>query len=362
MNKANRKTNLELFRIIMMLAIIAHHLVVNSGVMELFNYDNITGNMIFLQFFGFAGKAMINGFILITGYFMIKQNFSLNKIIKLYLEIKFYKFLVYIFLSLLGFQDMGIKALLKSVFNIIYGFNVGFTGTFFVLYLIIPFANKFIMCLNQKLYLYLMCIFLFFFTIVPTFMFSETFCEIGWYIIMYMIGAYIRLFPNKLFESKKYSGISSIIFLVTSYLSILAIDIFNNYFNKSISPYHFVINANKILALVLAVSVFCYFKNINIKYSKFLNTIATTTFGVLLIHANSYSMRNFLWYKLFNISGLYGKALLPIYAIMDVLLIYIVCVLIDLLRIYILEKPLFNALMSLKSYKKLCKIADDFLN
>ena len=77
----------------MMLAIIAHHLVVNSGVMEQFDYQNITANMIFLQLFGFAGKAMINGFILITGYFMVKSKFSFNKVVKLYTELKLYKFL-----------------------------------------------------------------------------------------------------------------------------------------------------------------------------------------------------------------------------------------------------------------------------
>lgn len=56
MKNATRSSNLELFRIIMMLSIIAHHLVANSGVMEQFDYSNITANMVFLQLFGFSGK------------------------------------------------------------------------------------------------------------------------------------------------------------------------------------------------------------------------------------------------------------------------------------------------------------------
>lgn len=88
--KIARSSNIELLRIIMMIAIIAHHFVVNSGITKLYDFNNITGNMIFLQIFGFAGKAMINGFLLISGYFMIKSKTSFKKILRLYLQIKFY--------------------------------------------------------------------------------------------------------------------------------------------------------------------------------------------------------------------------------------------------------------------------------
>lgn len=79
--KKKRESNLELMRIIMMLLIIAHHYVVNSGITSLYNFSNITGNMIFLQCIGFSGKIMINCFILITGYFSIKGKFSFEKVI-----------------------------------------------------------------------------------------------------------------------------------------------------------------------------------------------------------------------------------------------------------------------------------------
>lgn len=55
-----RDSNFELFRIVLMLLIIAHHYVVNSGFSKLYDFDNITGNMIFLQLFGFGGKIGIN--------------------------------------------------------------------------------------------------------------------------------------------------------------------------------------------------------------------------------------------------------------------------------------------------------------
>lgn len=77
--KEHRNSNIELFCIILMLVIIAHHYVVNSGITTCYDVSDITPNMIFLQLFGFGGKIGINCFTLITGYFMVKSKWSLRK-------------------------------------------------------------------------------------------------------------------------------------------------------------------------------------------------------------------------------------------------------------------------------------------
>ena len=74
-----RDSNFELFRIVLMLLIVAHHYVVNSGISQLYDFNHITVNMIFHQLFGFAGKIGINCFVFITGYFMIKSQFKFRK-------------------------------------------------------------------------------------------------------------------------------------------------------------------------------------------------------------------------------------------------------------------------------------------
>ena len=362
MEKKQRNSNLELFRIFMMLAIVAHHFVVNSGITANYDYQNITANMMFLQLFGFAGKSMINGFILITGYFMAKSKFSFNKLIKLYVQIKLYKVLVYIFLALIGQQDLGVKELVRSVFSVVYGMNVGFTGTFFLLYLLIPFINKLIGVMTKTNYKVLLGVLLFVFTIAPTFMMHETFCEIVWYIIMYMIGGYIRLYPNKFTESKKVTGISALVVFMLCYLSIIGITLANNVLGIEFKTYFFVQNANKILALLLGVCAFLCFKNINIKHNKFINTVATATFGILLIHSNSGSMRDFLWNDLLKVESFYENPILPLYAIACVAGIYIVCASIDLLRSKFIEKPLFKKLNSGDKYIKLCEKVDSMVN
>ena len=122
-----------------MLSIIAHHYVVNSTITQMYDYSNITGNMIFLQLWGIWGKTAINVFVLISGYFMCKSNLTIKRLLKLYLDIKFYKFLLFISLAVSGYQAISFKEIFKSVFNMAHGINNGFPASFLAFYLFIPF-------------------------------------------------------------------------------------------------------------------------------------------------------------------------------------------------------------------------------
>ncbi len=74
----NRDSNVELYRIVLMLLIIAHHYVVNSGVVELLYANPINFKSVIMFLFGAWGKIGINCFILITGFFMCKSNISIK--------------------------------------------------------------------------------------------------------------------------------------------------------------------------------------------------------------------------------------------------------------------------------------------
>ena len=359
MENKKRKSNLELMRIIMMIVIIIHHYVVNSGITELYDFSEITPNMIFLQCMGFAGKAMINCFILITGYFMIKKKITLKKIVKLYLEMKFYQIVIFVILSLLGIEEFGLKRLIKALFSVIYNVNIYFSETFFIMYLLIPFINILIYKLNKEKFSTLLCILLFYFTIISTFSIThDTFNEITWYIVVYMIGAYIRLYPNRYDRNKQFWLIASILCILCCIGSILSIDLINNKLNTTFNAYFFIANAHKLLAVITSICLFMLFRNIDIKYNKFINDIASTTFGVLLIHANSDAMRKFIWQILFNVKEQYYSQYLYIHLILTVCITYVVCVCIDLLRIKFIEKPFFKCLENNETFIKISSNID----
>jgi len=114
---------------------------------------------------------------------------------------------------------------------------------------------------------------------------------------------------------------------------------------KTDMGYQLVSDSNKIFAVIIAVSSFLWFKKLNIKYSIVINSIGAATFGVLLIHANSDAMRTWLWKNTVDSVGHYismGTGELILYSVAVVLSVFIVCNLIDQLRIATLEKLFFN--------------------
>ena len=70
--------------------------------------------------------------------------------------------------------------------------------------------------------------------------------------------------------------------------------------------------------------------------------VASTTFGVLLIHANSDTMRQWLWKDLLHNADMYYSEFFVVHAILCVVGVFTICSIIDYLRIVLIEKPIFK--------------------
>ena len=106
-----RQSNLELFRIILMMGIIAHHFVVNSGLLDIMSPSLENTNDVFLWIWGMWGKIGINCFVLITGFFMCQSIFTWKKFLKLVCEIEFYKIIIYVIFLFSGKENISIERL-----------------------------------------------------------------------------------------------------------------------------------------------------------------------------------------------------------------------------------------------------------
>lgn len=113
-------------------------------------------------------------------------------------------------------------------------------------------------------------------------------------------------------------------------------------FGKDIFPYRMLSDSNVILALLTAVCSFMWFKNIKLPQSKYTNMVGGSTFGVLLIHANSDTMRRWLWQDLLNNVGHYEDEYFWLRPIVLVVSIFVACIIIDQLRIVFVERPLLR--------------------
>lgn len=103
--------------------------------------------------------------------------------------------------------------------------------------------------------------------------------------------------------------------------------------------YYFVSDSNKLLALSTAVFSFLFFDNIKMKYHKFINVVAASTFGVLQIHTSSDTMRTWLWKTVCDNVGAYDTSHWLLHVVVCVVMVFFVCTLIDIVRINILEVP-----------------------
>lgn len=340
MKEKIRSSNFELFRVVLMFIIIAHHYVVNSGITKIINTQSLNEQILFLQFWGFGGKIAIDCFLLITGFFMIRGGWRKGKAIKLYAEIKFYKVVIFLLLAGGIYQQVNASSIIHCVFSTLYSIAYGrsFPEIFLLLYLFAPFINKLLNALNKKECEYLILLLLFSYSLVPTIIPSANVKSIHylvWFATMYIIGAYIQLYPNKYTESPSISVYSSIGATIFIFSSILVLD---SLISMHAIPkgyyYYFVMDSNKLSAVWLSVSLFLYVKNHQIKHNKYINWMAKSTFGILLIHANSDLMRRFLWEDLLNVSKIYINfpEWIIIHAILSVIGIYFLCLLLDKAR------------------------------
>ena len=345
-----RQSNLELLRIIAMLAIIAHHYVVNSTVVRSFVYDgSATPQQYFLEVWGMWGKTGINAFILISGYFMCKMSLTLRRYVKLYIQVFFYGFSIMLIFALCGYQPISVSMVLKKLFGLLISINNGFTASFMVFYAFVPFYNKLIESLNRKellgLVVGLCCVM----TICSTFFFASTMNEPVWYMTLYFMAAYIRLYPNKYTENLKLSSITLIVsILIAIAVCLIFVYITNHTGRQGFAAFkwYLVTDSNKFLAFLIGLSAFLTAKNIRMGYSKTINALAAGCFGVLLIHASSDTMRQWLWLDVCNVPEML-HADLPILiaqAVAVPIIIFLVCSFIDLIYKKFIE-PFFMSLI-----------------
>lgn len=339
-----RHSNIELFRIITMFLIVAHHYVVNSGLTSADGpvFSNLMSwRSIFLLIFGLWGKIGINCFVMITGYYMCKSKITLTKFCKILFEIMFYRIAISLFFWIFGYEHHTLSSLIMLLIPV-KNINTGFTSAYLIFFLFIPFLNILLHHLNELQHIKLIILSGFLYIFLGSFpIFSVTMNYVSWFVILYFSASYIRMYPKRCFSKTKIWGITSLILIILCATSVI-IGIWISMRTGRDFTYYFVADSNKILAFCSGISFFLFFKNINIKYSKLINTVASSTFGVLLIHANSDTMRECLWRGAFKNIKFYYSDYLPLHAFGAVIIVFVICVLIDQLRILMIEKPFFK--------------------
>lgn len=336
----HRESNIELFRIIMMLLIVAHHYVVNSGVLDAISMPPYTWKHHFLYVFGMWGKIGINCFVLITGYFMCKMDITIRKFLQLLFEMLFYSIVIYAFFSISGYEQFSIKGMFRSL-NPLASIADNFTRCFLIYYLLIPYLNVLVNYITRSQHTMLIGLCMLFFVIwdhIPSVEYRFNYVE--WFCILHIIASYIRFYLPENINN----GHEKLLIITGGGLAILSVIGQSLMIEQGwhVGWQYKWVNCNAILGVISSVMLFIGFKGLRMKYVPLVNSIAASTFGVLLIHANSDTMRRWLWQDVcHNVDWVYSPYM-PLHAIGCVLVIFMVCIVIDKVRMYAFEKPTFK--------------------
>lgn len=339
-----RNSNFELMRIVSMAFIVLWHIIMHGNVLS--NCTNPAIKMI-LEFIMFLIIIHVNSFVLLSGYFQSKSKFKLSKLLHIFFEVVFYSLLIFIICVKFGIVD---NYNIVTIFNNISLSslnNYWFIKMYLVTYVLSDFINKFINRLTRgefKSFLMLSFILL---SVIPFITGYKVVWNDGFtflnFIYLYMIGAYLRMYPLKeTYHFKRMSKNGYRLLLIMSFVSLALINYLINHvalemngMSNIFSEFSSRVGASYFdyatpFVMIGTILYFEFFKTLDFN-NKFINKVATYTFGVYLIHDNELVRNNI--YKFIGIDSniSFGYSIF-IKILLTLVLIYIICTIIDFIR------------------------------
>lgn len=275
---------------------------------------------------------------------MCKQPITLRKYIKLLAEIYFYNIIIGIIFVAVGRDSLSMTTLLRWIWPFRHILQDSFITTFVFFYLTIPFLTILVRNLDRKMHLRLIILFLVAYTLyktIPTFYVDVG--SLSWFCIIFFIASYIRFYDVGKNMSAKTRALYMGLTIVVAYLSVIACLCVGRKIGAEMA-YHFVGDLNSIMALLVSVTSFLFFLGIKINYNPIINYLGGASFGVLLIHTNGTTMRDFLWHEMIDNQGSFISGRGWYVAPITIVCIYAICSLIDIIRSLYIEPQYLKAL------------------
>ncbi len=110
----------------------------------------------------------------------------------------FYKITISLIFTICGYEEFSIIRIIKLLFPFTHIEDV-FTDCYMVFYLVIPFINRLIRNLNESMYIKLVVLLLTIYTGCSIIGFNIRMNYFSWFIVVYIIAAYIRIYPKQIF-------------------------------------------------------------------------------------------------------------------------------------------------------------------
>ncbi|MBR1572320.1 MAG: acyltransferase [Lachnospiraceae bacterium] len=341
MVKTERKSNLELLRVICMLALIGHHLAVHGGALTI---DETQPYYIIGTFFVPIGRICFIAFIALSMYFLVDMDFSAKRFLKVWMQVIAYSVLLTVVAYFMGANIKGTDFI--SSFFVMIGNNHGFAASYLIFLLLHPFVQKLTKNLSKKNVILLIVI-LAWIQVASGIM--KTICgydqpvhsEVTLFVLCYMISLYLKKWPFQLLYNNK--------FLCSMFVFIYSIAIISrmNYSGDGLNVIKTILgylcgDASAVISILGGYLLFYLFYNLKIERNNMINKLATVTFGILLIHDHNF-LRQLFWNEYIRTQDIFNYSMNGIRFFVDIILIYFVLGMIDYIRQNIFEVRLIKS-------------------
>lgn len=296
-----RNSSFELLRILSMFAIVMHHYGVHGTFnQQVFNPQTI-GSMqigLFLQAFGKVGVIL---FVMIGAYFLSEKRFQFRRPVNLALTMILYSFGIYggllLFTNVIVGDSVNQFKMVLLPFPLPSGY--WFVYSYLFLLLAMPVLNLILNCFSQRKLLLLLIGMYILWSLLPVglAMFNAKpdtaptdfgYSYGTYFLFIYLVAGYVRRYSGKFLNSKVKTGLAALMLLAINWCWVLLL-----HSQRAVNYYCNWTDTNGPLILITAIYIFAFFKDVNV-HSKFINYIAKSMFGVYLIHDNSF-IRPLLW-------------------------------------------------------------------
>lgn len=321
MDKRERNSSIELLRLLLMLMVLILH--VNKDVLFTEAVDGMTFNLLYLRILESCCIISVNCFILISGYFSaIKKRLNVYRIMSLIILTCFYGSSIYLFCCLIGNEHFTTKELIRSAIPFFFDRH-WFINIYLVLAILSPFINKGIMLLSKKSFQLLLLIMLLCFSVWPTFLPNPPNTDRGYgivsFILIYCIGAYLRIYGNSFCKSRA-------IFLSAYLMSTAIIFVF-----YSLSGWTWKwLDYNSLFNVFSSVMFFLFFLRTRFT-SVWINNISKSAIAVYLIHTN-HAIRPNIFTKWFAVQNFLFEPTFVIRHVLIIVSIFTCCIFLDIGR------------------------------
>lgn len=307
MEKKQRNISLDLYRILCMFLITTIHIV---------GYTDLTGAIPAHHFNGYLvgilsvlQRLAINGFTLISAYFLATTQTTLKKTVSFWLQLVFMSVCILLLSMLFVSPVLSLSALVKSFFPVLTN-HYWYPVNYLILLLFVPFFNKAISALSKRQFEALLVLTV---GLTSGFVHLNPFYDpavyVGheshsllWFFVLYFLGAYVRQYGVRISRPVIWG-----VFILSGIILFGSIGLEGGVLSGIADRFPVIKTAlnrlqlthnNSIFALLLSVSSFVLFENWKLPASKPLSAVfsflAPTVFGIYLIQEH-HTIRKALW-------------------------------------------------------------------